>query len=62
MRLPSAAKSKIGVILGQLELLQELAVATGDTQLADDLNLALANALFRHFDAMTPAGGTDPSA
>ncbi len=58
------SKSTFSVIFGQLELLQDMAIRAGDTDLAADLNVALTKALFRHFDGMIgiPPGRSDTTA
>ena len=44
----------VSTIFGQLELLQELALKAEETELANDLSVALAGALFRLCDRKQP--------
>ena len=44
----------VSTIFGQLELLQEMALKAEETELANDLSVALASALFRLCDRKQP--------
>ena len=48
----AAAEFTLSTIFRELESLQALALEAGETELAADLNVALAGALFRHLDAV----------
>ncbi len=48
----AAAEFTLSTIFKELESLQAQALEAGETELAADLNVALAAALFRHLDAV----------
>ncbi len=55
----AAAEFTLSTIFKELESLQALALEAGETQLAADLNVALAAALYRQLDAVAGTGRED---
>ncbi len=50
MRPALTVPSPLKVIIDQLDMLQAMAVKAGDAELARELSVILANAMYRHFD------------